>query len=55
MHIGSIENILRRKDEEIEKLKDAQKLLYTYSCGEENEYVLIISINFRLERCQGYK
>ena len=42
MHIGSMENILKRKDEEVEKLKDAQKLLYTYSQGDDNEYVTFI-------------
>lgn len=40
IHIASIENMLKRKEEEIDKLKDTQKLLYTYSCGEDNaEYV----------------
>lgn len=40
MHIASIENILKRKEEENEKLINAQKLLYTYSVAEDNNEVM---------------
>jgi len=47
MHISSIESMLKRKDEEIDKLKDNQRMLYTYSCNEEVENVRIYLLLLR--------